>query len=202
MENISQHTALDTILKYLIDNKTERPIHSSTIWKDIFPDQEEEVVYFLLKYIIGTADKIVVTHVRSEDIHNFDVFFEANAITKRFLHDQGGFVKQAEKEHLAQIEQNKIDALNFKKLEAEVDIIEFQKGLGKKITIWGFVITVISVLASVGTTLVQSKNDVNLSPRIDSLNHRIDKLNDSLQSVNSHLQTLELLKSQDTLKNN
>jgi hypothetical protein len=202
MENISQHSALDTILKYLIDNKSDRPIHSSTIWKDVFPDQEEEVIYFLLQHIMGTADKIVVTHARSEDIHNFDVFFEANAITERFLYDQGGFVRQAEKAHLAQIEQNRIDALNLKKLEAEVDIIEFQKGLGKKLTIWGFVIAVLSVLASVLTTFVSSQTPQDFSPRIDTLTHRIDALTDSVQSINLRLRTIELLKDQDTLKHN
>ena len=202
MENISQHKALDNILKYLIDNKSDRAIHSSTIWKDVFPNEEEEVAYFLLKHIMGTPDEIVVSHPRSVDIHNFDVFFEANAITERFLFNQGGFVRQAEKAHLAQIEQNRIDALNLKKLESEVDIIEFQKGLGKKFIIWTFVVGVLSFGVSSLTTLFQSRHDTNLAPRIDSLTHRIDDLNDSLQSINSRLRTIEQLQYQDTLKHN
>ncbi len=93
--DIKQHEALDIILRYLLDNKKEdTPIHSSEIWQKVFPETEEEVVYFLLKEIIGTQDKIVVAHIRSDDVESFDVLFEANAITKRFLENQGGFTKQ------------------------------------------------------------------------------------------------------------
>ena len=82
---IQQHEAMDTILRFLIDNKSDTAIHSENIWKKVFPDQKEEVVYFLLKQIMATGDSLVVTHIRSEDIDTFEVFFEANAITERFL---------------------------------------------------------------------------------------------------------------------
>jgi hypothetical protein len=202
IKNIPEHEAMDTILRYLIDNKSENPIHSHTIWKQVFPELEEDVVYFLLKKILSTDDEIVVSHIRSSEMYNFEVFFESNAITKRFLEVQGGFSRKYLLEQSYIIEQARLDKLQTEKLEAEVDIINFQKGLGKKLTIWGFVIAALSVLASVGTTLFQNRHDDIFLPRIDTLNHRVDSLTDNLQKTKQQLQNLKLQLSKDTLKSN
>ena len=74
---MKQHEAMDIILKYLIDNKSDRPIFSHKIWQDLFPELDKEEVYFLLQKIINTTDEIVVSHIRSADLNNFEVFFES-----------------------------------------------------------------------------------------------------------------------------
>ncbi len=89
MTEILEHEAMDEILKYLIENKSDRPIHSQTIWKEVYPDQDEEVVYFLLRKIMNTSDEIVITHIRSDEQHNFDVLEYARNLQKcscKFLH--------------------------------------------------------------------------------------------------------------------
>ena len=185
---IQQHEAMDTILRFLIDNKSDQAIHSENIWKKVFPDQKEEVVYFLLKQIMATGDSLVVTHIRSEDIDNFEVFFEANAITERFLNNQGGFTGQFEREQAVIKEQERIDALNKQTLESEVDIINFQKGLGKKLTIWGFVIAVVSVLASILTTIISNNQTSTETIRIDSLEKQVKAIQTSINSFENKKQ--------------
>ncbi len=195
-----QHEAMDTILRYLIDNKSDRPIHSHTIWKEVFPEQDEEVVYFLLRKIMNTADEIVVSHIRSSDTHNFEVFFEANAITKGYLFDQGGFTGQFEREQGEQIDKIKREILEREKLESEVDIIRFQKGLGKKLTIWGFIIAVLSVIASVLTTLIQNQPNESLTRQIELVTQHADSLDQNLKSINLRLWNIEQKLKADTIK--
>ena len=45
VREVPEYEAMDNILKYLIDNKSNLPIHSQTIWKELYPDQDEEVVW-------------------------------------------------------------------------------------------------------------------------------------------------------------
>jgi hypothetical protein len=199
-EEIQEYEVLDTVLKYLIDNRTDNPIHCEKIWKDVYPEIKKGFLYFTLKKLIG--NDIVTTVVREIDIEDFSVFFGANDITDFFLSNKGGFTAMHKRDQADKIEQNRLDKLQTEKLEAEVDIIKFQKGLGKKLTIWGFVIAALSVLASVGTTLVQTRHDDNFDPRIDSLTHRVDSLTDSFQKTRQQLQSLELQLSKDTLTSN
>lgn len=198
MKEISQHAAMDEILKFLIDKKSDKPIHSRTIWKELYPDQDEEVVYFLLRKIMNTADDIVVKHVRSAEPHNFEVFFESNAITKRFLEEQGGFTQQFENEQKKIVEQERLERLNNEKLESEVDIIRFQRGLGKKLTIWGFGLTAVSILVSFLTTLVQNQPDQDYDLQIERLtqtvvktSQKVDVLTDSLNLLKTDLNLLK-----------
>jgi predicted RNA-binding protein YlqC (UPF0109 family) len=201
-KEIPQHEAMDTILRYLIDNKSDRPIHSHTIWKEVYPDQEEEIVYFLLRKIMTTADDIVITHIRSIETHNFEVFFEANAITKRYLEEQGGFTKQYLREQADKIEQIRIDTLQTEKLESEVDIIRFQRGLGKRLTIWGVILTAISILVSFLTSLYQTQPTRNLENEVSLLKKKLDSVTYSLQQTTLQLQNIELQLSKDTLSSN
>lgn len=181
-KQVQEYEAMDEILEYLIENKTDRPIHAETIWKDLYPKQDEEVVYFILKKMMNTVDQIFVTHVRSSDYNNFDVLFEANAITKRYLYDQGGFTKRYHDEEKERAEKAKNSLLNLQKLESEIDIIKFQKGLGKKLTIWGFIVAVISVVLSVYTSN-SSKTD---NSKIDSLNVRIKSIEKELLEIKKY----------------
>lgn len=208
---MQQHEAMDMILKYLIDNKSDTPIHSYTIWKDLFADLsiEEEVVYFMLKKIMSTNDEIVIAKVRSDSLDNFEVFFDATPITKSFLNNQGGFSKQYENEQKEKIEEMRLALLNAEKLESEVDIIRFQKGLGKRLTIWGFGFAVVSFLVSYLTGLYQNASSQDYVLKVDSLNkvilttnNRVDYLNDSLQSLNLRLRTIEQQRTQTKLKGN
>jgi len=206
MTEISEHEAMDEILKYLIKNKSDRPIHSETIWKEVYPDQDEEVVYVLLRKIMNTADDIVITHIRSNEPHNFEVFFESNAITKRFLEQQGGFTKQFENEQKEITEQNRLERLQNEKLESEVDIIRFQKGLGRKLTIWAVVLTAVSILVSFLTTLVQNQPYQDYDSKIDSLTQTVVKtsqkvyvLTDSLNTLKTDLRLLKEKYKTDTI---
>jgi hypothetical protein len=206
MTEISEHEAMDEILKYLIKNKSDRPIHSETIWKEVYPDQNEEVVYVLLRKIMNTADDIVITRIRSNEPHNFEVFFESNAITKRFLEQQGGFTKQFENEQKEITEQNRLERLENEKLESEVDIIRFQKGLGRKLTIWAVVLTAVSILVSFLTTLVQNQPYQDYDSKIDSLtqtvvktSQKVDILTDSLNTLKTDLRLLKEKYKTDTI---
>lgn len=191
MTEISEHEAKDEILKYLIENKSDRPIHSETIWKEVYPDQDEEVVYFLLRKIMNTADDIVITHIRSDEPHNFEVFFEANAITKRFLELQGGFTQQFENEQKEIVEQKRLEHLQNEKLESEVDIIRFQKGLGRKLTIWAVVLTALSILVSFLTTLVQNRPYQDYDSKIDALTQEVEKTSQNFDDLSDSLNILK-----------
>jgi len=206
MTEISEHEAKDEILKYLIENKSDRPIHSETIWKEVYPDQDEEVVYFLLRKIMNTVDDIVITHIRSDEPHNFEVFFEANALTKRFLEQQGGFTQQFKNEQKEIVEQKRLERLQNEKLESEVDIIRFQKGLGRKLTIWAVVLTAVSILVSFLTTLVQNRPYQDVDSKIETLTQeaektslKIDVLTDSLNMIKTDLNLLKEQYKTDTI---
>jgi hypothetical protein len=206
MTEISEHEAKDEILKYLIKNKSDRPIHSQTIWKEVYPDQDEEVVYFLLRKIMNTADDIVIKHIRNDEPHNFEVFFESNALTKRFLEQQGGFIQQFENEQKEIAEQKRLELLQNEKLESEVDIIRFQKGLGRKLTIWAVVLTALSILVSFLTTLVQNQPYQDFNSKIDSLtqtvvktSQKVDVLTDSLNMIKTDLNLLKEQYKTDTI---
>lgn len=210
MKEISQHEAeaMDAILAYLIENKSGGLIYSGKIWKDVFPEQDEEFVYFLLKKIMNTAGDIVVKNVRSNDISNFEVFFEANAITERYLEQQGGFSKQFQNDQIEKLERERIERLQTEKLESEVDITKFQKGLGKRLTIWGVVLTVLSILVSFLTSLFQTQPYQDYDSKVDSLTQvvslttqKLDVLTDSLKSLNLRLELIEELNKKNTVLN-
>src|SRR5690606_20039161 len=114
----------------------------------------------------------------------------------------GGFTAQAENDRIEKEEELRLKKLNTLKLESELDIIKFQKGLGKKLTIWGFAFAVLSVLASIVTTLIQNRPDEVSNQQIESLTYRVDSLNESLKSTNLRLQKVEEKIFQDTTKSN
>ncbi len=184
VKQITEQEALDRILQYLVDNRSDLPIGAYKIWKDVFPDQKQQLAFYLIKKLLYKTD-IVISHIRDEDLNNFDVFIEATDITEMFL-KQGGFQGQLAKEQTDKVERDRIEELNKRKLQAEVDVIEFQKGLGKKLTVWGFVIAVVSILASILTTVIQNKGDIN-KETIDSLVVRTDSLTKRIIEIENRL---------------
>jgi len=195
MEKISEQKAMDAILEYLIKN-IGKPILSYYICTDVFPDDKKEIVYsYILKIIKENNDNKVIIHKDSLDtrLDSFYVYLEATKLTENFINEQGGFTELYKKRDIDKTEQLRIQELNTKKLESEVDLIDFQKGLGRKLTIWGFVIAILSVLASIGTTFFQNHSTSNNSPKIEALTSRIDSLTDSVQSVKLRLQKVEQL---------
>jgi hypothetical protein len=186
IKQITEHEALDRILKYLVDNRTDGPIGAYKICKEVFPDQKQQLVFFLIKKLLNKSD-IIKSHVQNDDLNDFQVFIEATDITEIFL-KQGGFQGQLAKEQADKAERDRLDGLNKRKLEAEVEVIEFQKGLGKRLTIWGFIITIISIFSSVMTTIIQNKGDnkqrtiESLVNKTDSLTTRIIKLEKGLEN--------------------
>ena len=140
---------------------------------------------------MGAIDPIVVTHIRNEELHKFEVFFQANALTERFLLNQGGFTEQFRKEQEEINEEKRIDILNKQKLESEIDIINFQKGLGKKLTIWGFIIAIVSVLASILTTIISDNKASSEDTRINTLEIKI-------KAMRTQIKLLEINKNKTT----
>ena len=202
MAKMSEQEAMDIILKYLIDNSIDNPMYSGEIWKNVFPDEDELTVNILLKKIIDFGGDILIIDLNDADIHNFGGYFEATSLTKKFLFNQGGFTALYKKQDEENAERVRIEKLNTKKLESEVDLIDFQKGFGRKLTIWGFVIAVLSVLASVGTTLIQTRSNASLSPKVEVLTSRIDSLNDTVKSIKLRLQKVEQIqRKQNQYKN-
>ena len=176
---IPEHQVMDEILKYLIDNKTDRLIHCRTIWKKLYPEQEKELIYILLKKIINTHDPIVVSIIINDNIHDFDVEFQATAITKMYL-AQGGFSKSFEKTQIEEAEFSRVENLNKQKLESEVDVILFQKGSGKKLIIWGFIIAVLSFFFSIFSSLNSNYKSNLDNSTIDSLKTRLNVIEKEL----------------------
>jgi hypothetical protein len=155
---------------------------------------------------MNTADDIVIKHIRNDEPHNFEVFFESNALTKRFLEQQGGFIQQFENEQKEIAEQKRLELLQNEKLESEVDIIRFQKGLGRKLTIWAVVLTALSILVSFLTTLVQNQPYQDFNSKIDSLtqtvvktSQKVDVLTDSLNMIKTDLNLLKEQYKTDTI---
>lgn len=183
-KQITEQEALDRILKYLVDNRTDLPIGAYKICKDVFPEQKEQLVFYLIKKLLYKSD-IVISHIRNEDLNNFEVFIEATDLTETFL-KQGGFQAQLNKEKADKTESDRLEALNKRKLEAEVDVIEFQKGLGKRLTIWGFIVTTIAVIASWLMTTIQDKRSDN-KESIDSLIIKTDSLTKRILKIEKRL---------------
>jgi hypothetical protein len=92
--------------------------------------------------------------------------------------------------------QPRIEALNKRKLEAEVDIIAFQRGLGKKLTVWGFLVTLAALIISTAISLAplghSSKND---SIRLDSLETEVGWLKMTIQKLDSTRENKVMLDS-------
>lgn len=183
-KQITEQEALDRILKYLVDNRTDLPIGAYKICKDVFPEQKEQLVFYLIKKLLYKSD-IVISHIRNEDLNNFEVFIEATDLTETFL-KQGGFQAQLNKEKADKAESDRLEALNKRKLEAEVDVIEFQKGLGKRLTIWGFIVTTVAVIASWLMTTIQDKRSDN-KESIDSLIIKTDSLTKRILKIEKRL---------------
>ncbi len=206
-EIIQEHEALDNILKYLIDNRSDNPIHCKQIWTDLFPEIEQHIIYYLLKKLIG--NDIVSTVIKDIDIEDFSVFFGANDLTKYFLIDKGGFTALSLKDQSDKIEQDRIVKLQTEKLEAEVDIIKFEKGLGRRFLKWTFIVTILSFLVSLLTVLYRDQDNSIYNSKVDSLiqvvstsNYRVDSLTYDLKQTKQQLQNLELQLSKDTQTSN
>ena len=115
-KHIPEYEAMDIILKYLIDNKSQQALHSNNIWAAVFPDQPPEVFNMLLKKISSAVDPVVTYMPRHEELYRYEAFFKATALTELFLNN-GGFTKQYQDEEIARQEQLRIDGLNKVKLE-------------------------------------------------------------------------------------
>jgi len=199
-KQITEQEALDRILQYLVDNRSDSPIRAYKIWKDVFPDQMQQLAFHLIKKLLYKTD-IVIAYITDEDLNNFDVSIEATDITEMFL-KQGGFQEKLAKEKADNVERDRIEELNKRKLQAEVDVIEFQKGLGKKLTVLGLVIAVVSVLASVLATVIQNKGDKN-NETIDSLKLKTDSLTKRIKEIEMTLrENKKKINKSDTTINN
>lgn len=188
MKQVSEHEALDRILKYLVDNRSDTPINVYRIHKEIFPEQKQQVIFYLIKKELLVQRDFLTTVVKNDSLEGFDVYIGANDLTELFL-KQGGFTKEFEKEQNDRGEKERLERLQNEKLEAEVDIVKFQKGLGKRLKISAFIITVISVFASILTTFIQNRSNNN-QESIDSLVIKSDTLTNRLLNIEKKLKEL------------
>jgi hypothetical protein len=143
MRVIEQHEAMDMILEYLVDNQNpDRPIHSSKIHHGLFPSSSIEETSLLLSRIMDTVDPVVVSRARNTEIADFDVFFQANAITERFL-QQGGFTAIFEEQ---QKEMKVEEYYKLKSRNAIEDSIKMNR--------WNKIFLVINGLVALATLLI------------------------------------------------
>jgi hypothetical protein len=188
--NQQQATDLDLILQTSIDNEGE--VYSvEEIHRLLFNDKDHEYCLNLF-YILNNYYPTLLWPTDGPTPE----YFWANEYAKAFIHS-GGFIKIYNDEHKRVTEKEKIEALSLEKLSAEVEIVRFQRGLGKKLTIWGFAIATISVLASILTTIIsnEGKIDNNLNPYpLDTIS-----LKTQLQNIETRLQKLESKSYKDTV---
>ncbi|UXE67222.1 MAG: hypothetical protein KA713_01055 [Chryseotalea sp. WA131a] len=200
MDIITEHEAKDKILKFLVDNREKGvPISSYRIWEQVYPDQKQQILYAVLKTLL--YKDIVTSHIRSDEIRNFEVFFEATDLTEMFL-NQGGFTKEFEEQQKERNEQVHIDQLNKRVLLAEVKIKEFEKSTGRKLIIWSFVLAVLSFLISVASILNGLRESASPSPSPKSFALPGDSLKQRIELFEKRLRTLEQSKNQDTTSTN
>ena len=179
MANLNREQAihLDIILQSLIDKNID--VRSVQEINNILIKDKSYEYCLSLFYILSEHYPKLLYPI--SDIGP-DVFWATEYVTA-FLHD-GGFTKLYDTAATIQEAEYNRQKLNDEKLSAEVDIVKFQKGLGKKLLIWGFIISIISIVASVLTTVVTSRNDkqnfsidtVSLKRQLQTLDLRIQKL--------------------------
>lgn len=199
MDIITEHEAKDKILKYLVDKRRNgNLITSYDIWKDVYPEQKEQIVYSVLKTLL--YKDVVTSHVTNDSLSNFVVFFEANDLTEMFL-SQGGFSKESEELQKVKDEQAHVDQLNKRLLIAEVAIKEFEKKRGKGFVIWGFVIAILTFLSTVLFDALDVQDKLFPSRKTEYFQH-VDSLEIIIDSIDERLRVIEQTKSQDTTKSN
>jgi hypothetical protein len=181
-----QSIELDFLIQKILDkNVNVRSINE--IHKNVFPDKEYEYCSSLFYILNSYRPKLIDSHEAQ-----FGYIFTPTHYASTFLYG-GGFTKYFDNEFAKQQAENERQKLSDEKLSAEVDIVKFQKGLGKKLTIWGIVISVISIVASVLTTVATSHNEDKPFP-IDTVS-----LKQQLQTLDLRLQKLEQQKQKDTI---
>lgn len=182
--NKEQATHLDLILDFLNKNDDS---NVDDINEKLLPDKSRDYCLSLFYILANYYPRLLYPKDNlSEDI------FWATEYVPAFLHD-GGFTKIYDTQFAEYEAEQKRQALADQKTQAELDIIEFQRGLGKKLLIWGFIVSVISIIASVLTTVATNHNDKQNS-QVDTV-----ALKNELQSIEQRLQKLEYKKSTDTL---
>lgn len=121
-----------------------------------------------------------------------DLIMLVEDYAKAFIHD-GGFTKLYNEAASRQELEDARQKLNDEKLSAEVDIVKFQKGLGKKLTIWGVAISAIAIIVSILTTVVTDSKKDNQTLPFDTL-----YLKTQLQNIETRIKTLESKQVKDT----
>ena len=120
-------------------------------------------------------------------------FFSPTHFVSAFLHD-GGFTKYFDTEFAKQQIELEREKLNDEKLTAELDIVKFQRGLGKKFIIWTFVVSVIAIIVSILTTAATGHKNDNQTLPFDTLS-----LKNELQNIDSRIKMLENKQLKDTM---
>ena len=187
--NLQEANDLDLILQTSID--TPDIVYSvEEVQKLLFSDKDYNYCLNLYYILSNSYPGLLLPESGTKP-----EYFWANDYAKAFLH-QGGFTRKYNDEFDRVTKQEIIDSLSLDKLAAEVDIFRFQKGLGKRLTIWGFAIATISVIASILTTIISSNktpdNDLK-KPIFDTVSLKMQ-----LQNFETRLQKLELQRGKDT----
>ena len=179
-KGMEEHEAMDKIMKYINDDYTDKYIHSSRIWKELFHSEDEDIVYRILNKMMNLPDPVFEFHVRNGALHAYDVIYKKNGLTQRSI-DQGGFTAFYEKKVAAQKEADRIGALEKKKLENEVTGFETQK----RLSILGLVIAVLAFGYTIYSDFQNlSKSDFDaMQNKTASLEQRIKLLEQKLQTM-------------------
>ena len=188
MTSISREQAihLDKILQALLENEIDFQ-NVNKINENLIKDKSYEYCLSLFYILSEHYPRLLYPIDLSPDI------FWATDYVAAFLHD-GGFTNLYDSEAAKQEAENERQKLNDEKLAAEVDIVKFQKGLGKKFTIWAFIVSIISIVASVLTTVLTTQQEDNKPLPIDT-----NSLKHQLQILDLRVRKLEQQIHKDTI---
>ncbi len=181
-----QSKDLDTLLNVL-NEKTFEVRNINEIHKNVFPNKSYEYCSSLFYILDNWHPRLI----KSESSSN-GIFFWGQEYINSFLYN-GGFTKYFDVEFEKQEAEKVRQKLNDEKLAAEVDIVKFQKGLGKRFTIWAFIVSVIAVLVSILTNAVTDNNNHIQPSPFDTLS-----LKTQLNNIETRLKNLESKQSKDT----
>ena len=182
-----QSRELDLLLQTILDKKVN--VRSlDEIHQNVFPDKTFEYCSSLF-HIADNFHQQLLDSIKT----SIGYIFTPTHYVVAFLHD-GGFTKYFDTEFAKQEAEIARQKLNDEKLSGEVDIVKFQRGLGKRFTIWAFIVSIIAVIVSILTTVVTEHKKENQPLIFDTLS-----LKKQLHNIETRIEKLENKQLKDTL---
>ncbi len=185
---------IDNVFSFFIAyhvHLTEKRYPSSSLFSKLF-NVNEDLAQFAINEICNIGHDIGILTAQKFNSGDF-VVVSVDKTKCLTFQDQGGF-KDLFKSHLETKNADVVrQILSDKKMTTEIEVLEFQKGLGKKLLIWGLVVSIISIFSSIVTSVFITNKDKQSQP-IDTV-----VLKAQMQKIEQRLQALEYRKPLDTI---